>query len=137
MAGCIRSLNIRQHRPFELGLRQCRFQRADGLGDSRIQDQATDWSLTGTLEAGEVDGRWRAVGIQHGAAADFGPIMVFRVDPEHRHDGNTMFTLDLCRELHRGDRLQYRKHRTTEESRLLACDDHDGARVGQAIRGAP
>ena len=80
------------------------------------------------------DGLRRHLGVEDCARADLVPVVVFGLDPEHRHRGDAVLARHLLGELDRGHRLEHRVERTAEEPGLLTGHDRDGARVGE-VRG--
>ena len=71
--------------------------------------------------------------VEHRTAADFGPVVILGVDPEHRHHGARRARGSPARASFIAVmRLEQREQRSAEEPGLLAGDDDDGARIGEA-----
>ena len=73
--------------------------------------------------------------VEHGAAADLVPIVIFRLDPEDRDGRHVVLSRDLVGQLDRRERLHQREQRAAEETGLLAGDDRHGAGVRQLTAG--
>ncbi len=61
--------------------------------------------------------------------------MILGVDPEHRDDFRLLLARGGPGELDGGDGLEQGEQRAAERSRLLACQDGDGVRVGELAGG--
>ena len=120
----VRAAEIPQHLGREIRLRQGRGQRVE----SRL-DPAAETYRGGGGAGPRVDlqghGRECLVGVEHAAGPDLVEIVVFRVDPEDRDRGDAEVALDASGQPDRGDRLQERIQRPSEEARLLARDHRD------------
>ena len=94
---------------------------------------------TGSRRPGaEGDGARLELIVEHRAASDLVPIVVFRLDPEDRDGRHMVLPRHLFGQLERGQGLQQREERTAEQTCLLAGDDRHGAGVGQcAARRSP
>ena len=72
--------------------------------------------------------------VEHRARANFVPVVIFGVDPEHGDGRHVVFALDLLGQLERRQGLEQREERSAKQPRLLAGDDGDRARVGEQPR---
>jgi hypothetical protein len=73
--------------------------------------------------------------IEDRTRADFVPIVIFGVDPEHRDARHPVLSRDTRRELECGQRLQQREGWPAEQASLLTGDDGDGLRIGERLAG--
>jgi len=106
----------------------------DRLLDPVVERQRCDRQLAGAVEVRERDRLRLEVGIEDGRAADFFPVVVFRVDPEDGDRGHAELFGGALRELQRADRLQQREQRSAKDARLLPGRDRDRASIGESRR---
>ena len=76
------------------------------------------------------------VAVEHAARSNFVPVVIFRVDPEHRDRRDAVVRCNALCQLNRRQRLEQREQRTAKESCLLACDDRDAFRIAQPPGGS-
>ena len=98
---------------------------------SSVSVSLRDRQMAGAGQIGELDGPRRQVGVEHRTAVHLGPVVIFGVDPEHRHDRDAVIARHLRGELHRRQRLQQREQRSAERARLLPGDHDARGGVGQ------
>ena len=70
--------------------------------------------------------------VEHPGLIDFGEVVIFGGEPEDGHGGSAG-SGELAGSLNGGERLVQGVNRTGEQTNLLAGEDGDGARLGQAI----
>lgn len=104
-------------------------QRVDGMRNVLVEHEAPDGEVAGTAQITKGDGLRCHLRIEHRTPADFWPVVILRVDPEHRDNRHLMLDFDLPRQLHRGGGLEQREERSSEQARLLTGDHHDGFRI--------
>jgi hypothetical protein len=103
--------------------------------DRRVETDPRDRDLVRALRSRQRDRSILEVGVENVAGTDLVPVVILRIDPEHRHGRHAVLGCDAGGELDRRDGFEQREERTAEESGLLAGDDGDGARIAQARRG--
>jgi hypothetical protein len=119
----------------EFGGRQHRPQGLHGGLALTLDHEPCDRAVAGPLERTELDGVRLLLVVEHRTAAHFLPVVVFRIDPEHRHGAHAALGGDRAGELDGRDGLVERVERPAEEPGLLAGDDGHGGLVGEGGRG--
>jgi len=109
-------------------------QRVDRMLNMLVEHEPPDGQVAGAGEITEGDRLRDHLRIEHRTPADFEPVVILRVNPEDRHHGHAVLVRHLPCQLHRRRGLQQREERSAKQPRLLAGDDDDRLRIGQAFR---
>ena len=101
-----------------------------------VQSHARHWSLSRIWRSTNCQLSEVQVAVEHAARSDFVPVVIFRIDPEHRDRRDAVVFCNALGQLNRCQRLEQCEQRTAKESRLLACDNRDAFRITKARCGS-
>ena len=127
-----RTISVQPRR--ELGGRQRLNERLGGVGDVVGPFERADGPLAGALGRRGRDDASAQLRVEHRARPDLFPVVVFRVDPEHRHRRDAVLARHALGQPDGRGRLEQRENGPAEQPGLLPGDDRDGAGLREPSR---
>ena len=119
----------------EFGLRQRRRKLVEGGVNFAADLDRADRRVPGAWRRRHRDRAALQLVVEHRDGRDFVPVVILGFDPEHGDRRHAVFLRDPRGELRGRQSFVEREQRTAEQSGLLAGDDRDGIRIGEARRG--
>ena len=109
----------------ELGLLQNRRQLLDRALDAGVQLEPGYRQLPGAFEIGQRHGARLELGVEHGTAPHFLPVVILGFHPEDGDGRHILLAFGPASQLQGSERLQQRVDRSAKHAGLLTGDDGD------------
>jgi hypothetical protein len=134
-ARSVNAAKLLQKFPPEFRRRKETFQFVGGSGNRIVQAYGADGRRLIASSRRELNCARRQRLVEDRTAPDFVPVVIFRVDPEHRHGRDAVLAGDTLCEFQRCRGLEQSEHRPTKKPSLLARYNRHGTWVGKMARG--